>query len=53
MAIRKGFEMRKCAITITTLAMLSWMAGCVNVRTKTTNKQMKKKIDKLLAKMTL
>jgi beta-glucosidase len=53
MAIRKGFEMRKFAITIMAMAMLSWIAGCVSVRTKTTDKQMEKKIDKLLAKMTL
>jgi beta-glucosidase len=45
--------MRKCAISIVTVAMLSWMAGCVSVRTKTADKQMEKKIDKLLAKMTL
>ena len=53
MAIRKGFEMRKCVITIMAVAMLSWAAGCVSVHTKTTDKQMEKKIDKLLAKMTL
>ena len=53
MAIRKGFEMRKCAITIMAMVILSWTTGCVSVRTKTTDKQMEKKIDKLLAKMTL
>jgi len=53
MAIRKGFEMRKCVITIMAAAMLSWASGCVSVRTKTTDKQMEKKIDKLLAQMTL
>ena len=35
------------------VAMLSWAAGCVSVRTKTTDKQMEKKIDRLLTKMTL
>jgi len=45
--------MRKCAISIMAVAMLSWAAGCVSVRTKTTDKQMEKKLDKLLAKMTL
>jgi beta-glucosidase len=53
MAIRKGFEMRKCAITIMAMAMLCWAAGCMSLRAKTTDKQMEKKIDKLLAKMTL
>jgi beta-glucosidase len=45
--------MRKFAITIVAMAMMSWMAGCAGVRTKTADKQMEKKIDKLLAKMTL
>ncbi len=53
MAIRKGFEMRKYAITIITMAILSWTTGCMSVGLKTTDKQMEKKIDKLLAKMTL
>ena len=45
--------MRKFAITIMAMAMLSWVAGCTSVRTKATDKQMEKKIDELLAKMTL
>jgi beta-glucosidase len=45
--------MRKFAITVMAMAMLSFPAGCVSVRSKTTDKQMEKKIDKLLAKMTL
>jgi beta-glucosidase len=53
MANRKGFEMRKFAITIAVMAMLSWTAGCASIRTKTTDKQMEKKVNELLAKMTL
>jgi beta-glucosidase len=45
--------MRKFAITIVAMAMMSWMTGCASVRNKTADKQMEKKIDKLLAKMTL
>ena len=45
--------MRKFVITIVAMAMMSWMTGCAGVRTKTADKQMEKKIDKLLAKMTL
>jgi beta-glucosidase len=45
--------MRKFAITIVAMAMMSWITGCAGVRTKTADKQMEKKIDKLLAKMTL
>ncbi|MFC1794710.1 glycoside hydrolase family 3 N-terminal domain-containing protein, partial [Planctomycetota bacterium] len=35
------------------MAVLVWVIGCASVRTKTTDKQMEKKIDELLAKMTL
>jgi beta-glucosidase len=44
--------MRKFAITITA-AMLSLAAGCATVRTHTGDKQMEKKVNELLAKMTL
>jgi beta-glucosidase len=45
--------MRKFAITITAAAMLNLAAGCATVRTHTGDKQMQKKVNELLAKMTL
>ena len=45
--------MRKCAITVITMAVLVWVIGCASVRTTATDKQMEKKIGELLAKMTL
>ena len=45
--------MRNFAITIIVIAMLSCAAGCASVRTKTTDTKMEKKINELLAKMTL
>jgi len=45
--------MRKFAITIVALALLSQTAGCDSMRTKAADKQMESKIEKLLAKMTL
>lgn len=52
-ANRKGLEMRQCAIAVIAAAMLALSAGCASVRTTATDKQTEKKIDKLLAKMTL
>jgi beta-glucosidase len=45
--------MRKFVITIMAIAMLSCAAGCASVRTKTSDSKMEKKIEELLAKMTL
>lgn len=45
--------MRKCAITVMAMAALAWAIGCASVRTTATDKQMEKRIDELLAKMTL
>ena len=45
--------MRKCAITAMAMALLAWAAGCASIRTTATDKQIEKKIDELLAKMTL
>jgi beta-glucosidase len=45
--------MRKFAITITAAVMLSLAAGCAAVQTHTKDKQMEKKVNELLAKMTL
>jgi len=45
--------MRTYAITVMATAMLAWSAGCASVETTAADKQMEKKIDKLLAKMTL
>jgi len=50
---RKGLEMRKCAIIFMTSSVLIWAAGCVSVKTSTKDKQVEKKVKKLLAKMTL
>ena len=52
-ASRKGFEMRTYAIIVIAAAALVWAAGCASVETTTADKQMEKKIDELLAKMTL
>jgi len=56
-ASRKGIEMRTYAITVIVTAVLAWAAGCASVETTVTGnqmeKQMEKKIDELLAKMTL
>ncbi len=35
------------------MALLAWAAGCASIRTTATDKQIEKKIDELLAKMTL
>jgi len=49
--------MRTYAITVIVTAVLAWAAGCASVETTVTGnqmeKQMEKKIDELLAKMTL
>ncbi|MHC4323521.1 MAG: glycoside hydrolase family 3 N-terminal domain-containing protein, partial [Planctomycetota bacterium] len=45
--------MRKCAITVMAVSVLAWAAGCASVRSTATDKQTEKKIDELLAKMTL
>ena len=45
--------MRKFAITIMAMAMLCRVTGCASTRTKTTDTKMEKKINELIAKMTL
>ena len=45
--------MRKFAITITAAAVLSLAAGCAAVQTHSSDKQMEKKVNELLAKMSL